>query len=209
MKATRLVLRIVFVFMLAFPAVGRADEMKVDFKGEIPGTESKSFTVIAGNWRIEKDDSTVVYAVDGRNKGAEFPLSVFKGVKTFKAGTIEVSFKSISGKKDQEAGIAFNIKANGDYLVIRANALEDNLILFKMEKGVRSSLKAVGHVPTVPVKWHALKVVLNGMKIEGYLDAIKYLDYVFKENIEGGIGLWSKADSYVVFDKLTVTSLQE
>src|SRR5512140_2849023 len=101
MISIRLLLRFVFVFMLAFPTVGRADEMRIDFKGEIPGTESKSFKAIVGNWRIEKDDSTVVYAVDGRKRGAEFPLSVFKGVQTFKAGTIEVSFKSISGKDDQ------------------------------------------------------------------------------------------------------------
>jgi hypothetical protein len=208
MISIRLLMSIVFIFMLAFPAVGRSGEIKVDFKGEIPGTEARSFRAVGGDWHIEKDGDAIVYVVGGRERGAEFPLSVFKGVQTFKAGAIEVSFKSISGKEDQAAGIAFNIKPNGDYFVIRANALEDNLILFKMEKGVRSSLKSVAHVPTASGKWHTLKVVINGMKIEGYLDGGKYLDYVLKEDIEGGIGLWSKADSYVVFDKFTATPAQ-
>jgi hypothetical protein len=77
-----------------------------------------------------------------------------------------------------------------------------------MEKGMRSSLRGVSHVPTESGKWHTLKVVMNGMKIEGYLDGGKYLDYAYDENIVGGIGLWSKADSYVVFDKFTVTPAQ-
>jgi hypothetical protein len=100
MISIRLLMRIVVVFMFYFPAVGQAREMTADFKGETAGVESSSFRAVVGNWHIEKEGNTIVYAADGRKREAEFPMSVFKGVQTFKAGTIEVSFKTISGKDD-------------------------------------------------------------------------------------------------------------
>ena len=69
-----------------------------------------------------------------------FPLSICKNIKEFSGGTITVRFKGISGRIDQAAGIAFNIKQNGDYLVVRANPLENNLVLFKMERGKRKAV---------------------------------------------------------------------
>jgi hypothetical protein len=37
--------------------------------------------------------------------------------------------RGISGRIDQGAGILFNLKPNGDYLTIRANPPENNLVL--------------------------------------------------------------------------------
>ncbi len=51
------------------------------------------------------------------------------------------------------------------------------------------------------------KVVIGEKKIEGYLDDKKYIDYTYKGPINGKIGLWSKADSYVLFDDFTVQLL--
>ncbi|MCK5807433.1 hypothetical protein KAH37_00460 [bacterium] len=129
-----------------------------------------------------------------------FPLSIYKGAESVANGTITVSFKAISGRIDQGAGIAFNIKPNGDYLVIRANPLERNIVLFKMEKGKRSSVKWVRNIPHKSKVWHTLKVVINGDKVEGWLNGKKYITYKHKEKIAEKIGLWSKADSYVFFD---------
>jgi hypothetical protein len=41
---------------------------------------------------------------------------------------------AIAGKIDQGAGILFNLKLNGDYLALRANPLENNLVLWKFER---------------------------------------------------------------------------
>lgn len=189
--------------MIALPAL--AGE-KVDFANEIYGAESKFFSPDLGKWHIDKDGTKLVYAADGRKRGPEFPISIFKGLEIFKGGSIETSFKAISGNEDQAAGIAFNIKSPADYLVVRANALENNLILFKVEKGKRSSLHEINNVPTSTRQWHTLKVSVSGNKIAGYLDGKKYLDYEYKGKIDGKIGLWSKADSYVFYDKFTVTA---
>jgi hypothetical protein len=135
-----------------------------------------------------------------------FPLSICQPVKGFRNGTIEVSFKPVGGRIDQAAGIAFDVRPNGDYLVIRANALENNVVLFKMEGGRRSTVQWARNVPTPTNRWHRLKVVVKDKKIEGYLNDTKYIDYVWREGIDGKVGLWSKADSYVFFDDLVVNT---
>lgn len=207
---------------------------KIDFRNDAPGVEAREFSSLVGNWHMDRDGNRNVYAVDGRKweqgllaAGAKekakalfgesyieflnnleayryFPLSICKGIKRFDNGTVEVSFKGVSGRIDQAAGIAFNIKPNGEYLVVRANVLENNLVLFSMMQGKRSSVQWARNVPIPSNQWHTLKVVINGKKIEGYLNNRKYLDYIWKDNINGKIGLWSKADSYVFFDKFSV-----
>jgi hypothetical protein len=198
--------------------------------------EARDFNPLIGIWQIEKDGKNQVYAVDGskwvqgelsptaRNnasvlygeKGPDFlkniavykafPLSIYRDAKNFTNSTMSVSFKAISGKEDQAAGIAFNIKENGEYMVVRANALENNLILFSFLNGQRSHIKDVENVPTASQQWHTLKVVIKGNKIEGYVDAKKYLDYALPENVSGRVGLWSKSDSHVLFKSFTMQS---
>ena len=198
--------------------------------------ESRDFNPLIGVWQIEKDGPNQVYAVDGSKwvrgtlspaardsatvlygeKGPDFlknievykafPLSIYREVKKFDNGTLSVSFKAISGKEDQAAGIAFNIRENGEYLAVRANALENNLILFSFTNGKRSPLMEVENVPTVPNQWHTLKVVIRGKSIEGYVDDKKYLDYELKESVRGRIGLRSKSDSHVLFKSFIVQS---
>jgi 3-keto-disaccharide hydrolase len=198
--------------------------------------DSRAFNSLIGVWQIEKDGPYQVYAVDGSKwvqgglspaardnatvlygeKGPDFlkniavykafPLSIYREVKNFDNGTLSVSFKAISGKEDQAAGIAFNIRETGEYLAVRANALENNLILFSFANGTRSHVLDVENVPTAPNKWHTLKVVIKGNKIEGYVDDKKYLDYTLQENVRGRIGLWSKSDSHVLFKSFIVQS---
>jgi hypothetical protein len=208
---------------------------KTDFSREAVGAEPKSFLSVVGVWRIEAERSKKVLAVDGRQwkqgqssasiadkaralygeRYAEFldrvqayayyPYAVFKEVSDFQNGEITVRFKGISGRIDQGAGILFNLKPNGDYLTIRANPLEDNLVLWKFEKGSRSSVKWIRNTPTPSRQWHDLKVRITGTKVEGYLDGKLYLEHTLPEPVSGRIGLWSKADSYVYFDQFSAS----
>jgi hypothetical protein len=92
------------------------------------------------------------------------------------------------------------IKPNGDYLTIRANPLENTLVLWKFEKGKRSSVKWIRNTPTATRQWHDLKVRIAGTKVEGYLNGKLQLEHVLPEPVSGRVGLWSKADSYMHFD---------
>jgi len=135
---------------------------------------------------------------------AYFPYTVAKDVGDFHNGEISLRFKGISGRIDQGAGILFNLQPNGDYLTIRANPLENNLVLWKFEKGRRSSVKWIRNTPTPTRTWHDLKVRIAGKKVEGYLNGKLYLEHDLPTPVAGRIGLWSKADSYVYFDDYTV-----
>ena len=136
---------------------------------------------------------------------AYFPYVVAKDVTDFRDGDISVRFEGISGRIDQGAGILFNLKPNGDYLTVRANPLENNLVLWKFEKGKRSSVKWIRNTPTPSRQWHDLKVHIAGPKVAAYLDGKLYLEDVLPAPVSGRIGLWSKADSHMYFDDFTVT----
>jgi hypothetical protein len=221
-------------FLIGMPAVAQ-QPVKIDFTNEAVGAEAKSFPAVVGIWRVEQEGAKKVLAVDGRqwkegqssagiadkaralygDRYAEFldrvqayayfPYAVAKDVDDFRNGELGVRFEGISGRIDQGAGILFNLKPNGDYLTVRANPLENNLVLWKFEKGKRSSVKWVRNTPTPTRQWHDLKVRIAGTKVEGYLDGKLYLEHVLPEPVAGRIGLWSKADSYVYFDAFTAT----
>lgn len=205
-----------------------------DFAKEIVGKEPSLFVPVVGHWLIETDEGKNVLAVDGRKweegkasagladkaralygeKYAEFldsvqtyayfPLIVNKEISDFKNGEISIRFKPLEGRIDQGAGIAFNIKPNGDYLVVRANALENNLVLFKYVHGKRSSVKWIRNTPTETKQWHDLKIVVSGKKLSGILDGKEYLTFEMDDTVSGKVGLWSKADSYVHFDSFKI-----
>jgi len=119
-----------------------------------------------------------------------------------------VRFKGVAGRIDQAAGILFDVKPNGDYLALRANALEDNLVLWKYEKGRRSSVKWVRNTPTPSGQWHELKLVVTGSKVEGWLNGKSVLNHDLGRPVGGRVGLWSKADSVVYFDDFRVEPAQ-
>ncbi len=226
---TMLLVVVLFSF-LASGVVFAGKTISVNFDSEVVGAPSKSFSSFVGTWYIDRDGNRMVYAVDGRKwargtmsagiadkakalygqRYAEFldslaaykyfPLTIYQGIKSFSSGTISVKFKAISGRIDQAAGIAFNIKPNGDYLVIRANPVENNMVAFKMERGYRSVVQWIKNVPVRSGKWHTLKVVIKGDKVEGYLNNKRYISLKTKKKSDGKIGLWSKSDSYVFFD---------
>jgi len=213
-----------------------APPVTIDLGGEAVGAEPKSFVPVVGFWRIENDGGKKVLVVDGRQwkegqssagiadkaralygeRYAEFldrvqayayyPYAVAPGIANFTEGEITVRFEGLSGRIDQGAGILFNLKPNGDYLTIRANCLEENLVLWKFEKGKRSSVSWVRNTPTATRQWHDLKVRISGTKVEGYLDGKLYLQHTLTEPVTGRIGLWSKADSHMYFSDYTVTT---
>jgi hypothetical protein len=77
-------------------------------------------------------------------------------------------------------------------------------VLFKYEKGKRSSVSWIQNVPTSTRQWHDLKIKIDGTQIQGYLDAVLHLKYDLPTPVSGKVGVWSKADSVVYFDDFIV-----
>jgi hypothetical protein len=146
------------------PAQTHDGGMQFDFSNETVGAEPKSFLAVVGYWSIGAEGDNKFLVVDGRRwkEGqpaanladkaraiygeryaefldnvqayAYFPYAVAQGIDDFRGGEISFRFKPVAGRIDQGAGILFNLKPNGDYLLVRANALENNLVLFSMRR---------------------------------------------------------------------------
>jgi energy-coupling factor transporter ATP-binding protein EcfA2 len=135
-----------------------------------------------------------------------FPYAVVKDIDDFHDGEISLRFKLVAGQLDQCAGILFNLKPNGDYLTVRFNGKEDNVVLWTFTKGKRSFVKKGSeNVPLQMNTWHTLQISVQGTNLQASLDGKHLLDYTLTESVSGKVGVWSKTDSVSYFDQYTVT----
>jgi hypothetical protein len=210
--------------------------VQVSVGRERAGAEPHAFLPMVGNWVVATDEGKNVVLVDGREwkRGqpaggladkaraiygarheefidnvkafAYFPIAVAEGVESFTDGEISMRFKLIGGTLDRCAGILFNVKPNGDYLAVRFNGTEDNLVLWTFNNGRRSFVKrGTENVPLELGTWHDMKITIHGTQLQGYLDGKLLLEYTLAEPVSGKVGLWSKTDSMAEFDAFTVT----
>jgi len=142
--------------------------------------------------------------LDGVKTFAFFPFAVAKG--DLPAGDFHASvrFYPIAGKIDQAAGIPFAIAPDGSYLGVRANALEDNILYFRVVKGKRTVVDTVRNMPTPSRTWHTLAIAVRGKHLAFELDGQTRFEKKLDESSKGRVGLWSKADSQLLFDDFTV-----
>jgi hypothetical protein len=127
---------------------------------------------------------------------------------------LSVRFKPISGRVDQAAGLVWRYQNQDNYYIVRANALEDNVVLYKVQGGKRTDLPLTGEGRTYGKKsdvpsgqWSTLRVVAIGPVFEVYLNGTKLYevdDTTFAQ--PGKVGIWTKADSVTQFDDLTVVT---
>lgn len=190
-----------------------------DKVGEPPGGFSTALTGRGkpGKWVVMKDEASpqqgnVLAQTDADPTDYRFPVCVFDGL-TVKDADISVRFKPVSGRGDQGAGIVWRYKDKDNYYIVRANALENNVVLYKVENGRRTDLPLKGIGRTYGKKekvasgqWATLRVAAKGDLFEVYHNSNKLFevqDGTFKD--AGKVGLWTKADSIIYFDDLQVT----
>jgi len=162
-------------------------------------------------WTVENDatapSKTTVLKQSGR---ATYPL-ILKNNTNIQDGFIEVKFKAIAGSQDRAAGIVWRAKDANNYYVTRANALENNVVLYKTVNGVRSALDIVGRkggygidVPVPANIWHSLRIDFKASHFTVSFNGKQLFevdDSTFTD--AGRVGLWTKADSVTVFDQMT------
>ncbi len=213
---------LVLLFALLATAVVSAQTTTIDFNNEKVGEAPSGFSTAltgrgrAGKWVVMKDNASpnqgnVLAQTDADTTGYRFPVCVYDGL-TAKDVDVSVKFKPVSGKVDQGAGIVWRYQDKDNYYIVRANALEGNVVLYKVENGKRTDLPLVGKGRTYGMKekvtsgeWGTLRVVAKGNLFEVYHSGKKLYeveDETFKE--AGKVGLWTKADSVIYFDDLQV-----
>ena len=106
--------------------------------------------------------------------------------------------------------MVWQAKDANNYYVVRANALEDNVVLYKTVNGTRSALDIVGRKGgygvdvSVPAnQWLGLRVDFSGSRFRVLYNGKQVFeveDSTFSD--AGKVGLWTKADSVTLFDDI-------
>ena len=191
-----------------------AQPVRIDVSQERAGGEPKRFIPVVGYWVVAAEGGKSILAVDGRQwkknepsagladkarliygsrheefidnvkAWAYYPYAVAQGVDSFANGEISMRFQVVDGALDRCAGILFNLKPNGDYLTVRYNGTEDNLVLWTFNKGVRKFVKRDAEEVLLQKKeWHSMKIAVQGTKLEGWLNGRNLLDYTLAEPV--------------------------
>ncbi len=133
-----------------------------------------------------------------------FPVAVLEDL-SMRDGVVSVKCRPLTGSVDQAVGLVFRYRDADNYYVTRANALEGNVRLYYVKNGERVGFASFDG-PAAANRWHDLKVAFKGRQIEVSWDGAVVIaceDGTFPG--EGGVGIWTKADSVSEFDDLVVT----
>jgi hypothetical protein len=207
---------------IAASVLGISGPRVIDFDheriGSLPSEWESTMTKSGGppRWEILEDRTAPskpnVFAQLSTDRTAgRFPLAVLRGV-TIRDGEVSVQFKPVAGEVDQAAGLVWRYSDRNNYYIVRANGLENNVVLYKVENGERTSLAPRGlpsrsygvkHSVSKMV-WSELKVAFTDTMATVYFNSDRLFDVqdtTFRN--PGRIGLWTKADSVIWFDNFT------
>jgi len=188
----------------------------ISFEGNQIGVAPDGWTsTLTGSgdpkWTTETDPTAPSKSTVLRQSGrATYPL-ILRNDTNIKDGFVEMKFKAVAGSQDRAAGIVWRAKDANNYYVARANALEDNVVLYKTVNGVRSPLDIIGrkggygvNIQVAANTWHSLRVDFKASRFRVSFNGKQLFevdDSTFAD--AGKVGLWTKADSVTLFDQVT------
>src|SRR5258706_1512209 len=200
-----------------------AEAEVIRFDNSAPGKLPAGWTVAmthAGappRWEIVRDESApsppyVLAQVSRDVTAGRFPLAIWDAI-AIRDGEASVAFKTVDGIVDQAAGIVWRYQDPNNYYIVRANALENNVVLYKVENGVRISIAPKGlpsrsygvkrHIPGG--QWCVLRITFKDSFFTVFLNGERLFETEDRTFIKAGkTGLWTKADSVTYFDEFTV-----
>jgi len=178
-------------------AGGETTTMKYDL-----GAENPKWKFVAGQWVRRPSDNRQVLVQTVETQ--PWAVAVLED-KKFSDADISVRFRPVSGREDASGGIIFRAKDGLNYLLVRANALENNFRLYTIVNGKRSTVASARVTEPKLGVWHTIRVVAAGPKIQAYLNGAMLLEHQDKTFADGWVGLWTKADSVTEFADLEIT----
>ena len=131
--------------------VGYAASRTFDFDGDAVGQPPKGFVFghtakvgAPGTWVVQSEGTNQYLAqTNADSTNSRFPVAVVSDISTADAD-VSVRFRPVSGRVDQAAGLVWRYQNEDNYYLVRANALEDNVVLYKVERGRRTDLPVKG-----------------------------------------------------------------
>jgi hypothetical protein len=207
--------------VVGMAGIGYGATRKVDFSDDAVGQAPKGFDFgltakagAPGKWVVQAEGNNKYLAqVDADSTRSRFPVAVLADVTAVDVD-LSARFKPVSGRVDQAAGLVWRFQDEDNYYIVRANALENNVVLYKVEKGKRTDLPLKGEGRTYGKKaqvpsgqWSTLRVVAAGPRFEVFFNGARLYeveDTTFTG--PGKVGLWTKADSVTQFDDVTIVT---
>ncbi len=172
-------------------------------------------------WEISTDKSApkgdnVLTQTSSEGPRRLYNLCVAEGT-SYTDVDLSVAMKPLSGRIDQGGGPVWRYQDHDNYYIARMNPLELNYRVYKVVGGKRKQLASADvevdaddAVKALRGKWHTIRIVHRGEKIQCYLNG--HLDLEVTDNAitkPGKIGLWTKADAVTAFDALSIVETEE
>jgi hypothetical protein len=160
-------------------------------------------------WEVVKDQTApsqpyVLAQVSSEAVRDRFPLAILEGL-SLRDGDVSVRLKPVSGSEDQGGGLVWRYHDENNYYLVRANAMNKSIAVFKVQDGRRSVLRS-GMQHDIPVnRWSLLKVSARGRRFQIYVDHRRIMegeDSTFTDS--GKVGLCTLTDSVMYFDDFRV-----
>lgn len=205
---------------LGGPVAAQAQLRRVtqDFEAMAIGRVPPGFTLaLTGGgppprWAVLEDASAPagprVLAETSRDRtDTRFPHAILEGFEA-RDVAVAVRFRPVDGRVDQAAGLVVRYRDARNYYVARANALEDNVRLYRVVDGQRIQF-AGADAPVARNRWQSLGFRVEGERFEVVLEGrvlFSATDRTFAD--AGQVGLWTKADSLTHFDAFEVAVLR-
>ena len=189
------------VVLVATSTLAMAAGEKTTMKYEL-GVENPKWKFVTGQWvrRVSGGRPVLAQTADTQ----PWAVAVLEDQR-FADVDVSVRFRPVSGKKDASGGVIVQAKDGRNYLLVRANALENNFRLYTIVNGKRSTIASARVTEPKLGTWHTIRVAATGGKIQAYLDGVLLLDHQDRTFADGWVGLWTKADSVTEFADLEVT----
>ena len=216
-RLVKFLISVIVAAPLGFGAMSTQAETTVpapvwDFDAEQPGTLPGEFSIgtlfdgrPAGDWQVlatERAKSPPHVFAQLMAKGAEhaYKITLVKEIVPSDLN-LEVSFLPIQGRADMGGGLIWRAADDRNYYLARANPLEQNIRVYRVENGIRHLLENSNQ--TIDVKrWHTLRVTHQGCRVNIFYDDKQVFDLCDKTFHAGMIGLWTKSDAVTYFDDL-------
>jgi hypothetical protein len=195
------------MLLVALPAAAQLVVPLVTPDGRVGCTQGKTGIGRPPAWKaIEDPDGPNGWALaetEPDPTDQRFPLCISEPA-TGRDFDATLRFKPISGTKAQVAGFVFRAQSANDYYVVRADALDNTVRLYRMDKGKRALL-ASKEAPILLGQWHSLRVIAVNDRFEVALDGKELFDTTDRSLVRSGaLGVWSHADSLTHYGSLLV-----
>jgi len=135
-----------------------------------------------------------------------YPLLIWRDLAV---ADVEASvlFKTISGRVDRAGGLAVRVADADNYVVVRANALEDNVRLYPVVRGDRQQF-AGANVRVPSGEWHSLMLRAEDDRFTVTFNGKLLFTAIDRTLLgPGNVALWTKADSVTRFTTLVIKPL--